>query len=105
MNWTQGPGRGPLAPDAGREVGPGAGRGSRRPGGDTPPRPASPRSTPPSGAEPPGWIVRGVREQRCQPRSRPALGAQGQRGPRAAAPSSVLLSPAPAGRPTRLLGR
>ena len=60
MNRSQGPGQGPLAPDAGREVGPGAGRCSRRPGGDALPsgarrparcpRPASLWSTPPLGS-------------------------------------------------------
>lgn len=60
MNWSQGPGQGPLAPDAGREVGPGAGRRSWTPGGDALPsrarrparcpRPAALWSTPPLGS-------------------------------------------------------
>ena len=60
MNWSQGPGQGPLAPDAGREVGPGAGRRSWTPGGDALPsrarhparcpRPASLWSTPALGS-------------------------------------------------------
>lgn len=47
MNRSQGPWQGPLAPDAGQEVGPGAGRCSPKPGGDALPSGAgSPRAAP-----------------------------------------------------------
>lgn len=47
MNRSQGPGQGPLAPDAGREVGPGAGRCCPKPGGDALPSGAgAPRAAP-----------------------------------------------------------
>lgn len=51
MNPSQGPGQGPLAPDAGREVGPGAGRCSPKPGGDALPSGAGARRAAP--AQPP----------------------------------------------------
>lgn len=47
MNRSQGPGQGPLAPDAGQEVGPGAGRRFLKPGGDALPKAAgAPRAAP-----------------------------------------------------------
>lgn len=50
MSRSQGPRQGPLAPDAGREVGPGGGGCSRGRAGTRCPRPASPWSTPPLGS-------------------------------------------------------
>lgn len=50
MSRSQGPRQGPLAPDAGREVGPGAVAAPEARAGTRCPRPASPWSTPPLGS-------------------------------------------------------
>lgn len=91
MNRSQGPGQGPLAPDAGQEVGPGAGRRFLKPGGDALPKGAgAPRAAPalpPRGPHPLGlpsrWagVVGGAREQALPAPLLPRIRVRGAAGP------------------------
>lgn len=100
MSRSQGPRQGPLAPDAGREVGPGAvaapeaGRGRAAPA--LPPRGPHPLWAP----EPRGWSSRGcARAGATSPVSARHRGPRGRGTPRACPPAAAaafsLLSPAP----------
>lgn len=92
MNWSQGPGQGPLAPDTGREVGPGAGRRSWTPGGGR----AAP-ALPPCGPhplwapEPLGCNSRGARQQALPAPLLPGSQVPGADGPRRSRPLCRLL--------------
>lgn len=92
MNRSQGPGQGPLAPDAGRKVGPGGGSLlSEKPGGDALPRGAGSRhaapALPPCGPHPLrapellGWSSWGgaVRPGAASPASASYLGSEGSK--------------------------
>lgn len=99
MSRSQGPGQEPLAPDAGREVGPGAGRCSPRPGGDALPPPCLPVVHTPFGLRS-RWagIVRGAREQALPAPLLPSVRVPGAGAPGRRCPPrllSFLLSPAP----------
>lgn len=102
MNRSQGPGQGPLAPSAGREVGPRAGHCSPKPGGDTLPRGAvalrAAPALPPCGPhplwapEPLGWSSWGcARAGAASPFSSSDSSPRGERPGRPCSPRLLLL--------------
>lgn len=105
MNWSQGPGQGPLAPDAGREVGPGAGRfvdagrgraAQRSPAPSVLPPPCLPVVHTPFGL-PSRWAaIVGVRaNRRCRPRFCRAVRSQERTDPGARVLSAAFSLPSP----------